>query len=146
VRTIRALEVFELTGTRISEHQRRHDHRTLAPRYPVHGVGLEPPRPDLHAAIERRVDEMIAAGLLDEVRNLVAAGYDCGLRAFGAIGYREMCAVLQGKMTLEEAAIAIKQATRQYARRQLAWFRSEPTVKWYKSAAELDLSALQPFA
>lgn len=143
VRTIRALEVFELTGIPISEHQRRHDHRRVPPRYDVRAVGLDPPRPELYARIDSRVDRMIAAGLESEVRGLLEAGYSCDLRAFAAIGYREMCAYLQGKTTLDEAVAAIKKNSRRYARRQLAWFRAEPTViKWYKSAADVDPSTL----
>jgi len=142
VRLIRALEVHELTGEPISAHQERHDYRNTPLRYDVRGVGLSPARAELHARIDARVDQMIAAGLEAEVRALGAAGYGFDLRAFGAIGYREMCAYLQGKMPLPEAISGIKSATRRYARRQLSWFRSEPTISWYESAAAVDVDAL----
>jgi len=134
VRIIRALEVYELTGVPISVHQQAHDHRRLAPRYSVRGLGLGPPREELGRRIDTRVDGMIGAGLLEEVRSLNSRGYACGLRAFAAIGYREMCAHLAGRYDLAEAAVKIKQASRRYARRQLAWFRNEPTIAWFPSA------------
>ena len=137
VRIIRALEVWELTGVPISAHQREHDHRKLPPRYPVRGIGLGPPRDELGPRIDARVDAMFAAGWVDEVKALNASGFACALRAFAAIGYREICAFLHGKYPLEEAVRKTKQATRRFARRQLAWFRAEPTVTWYKSAAEV---------
>jgi tRNA dimethylallyltransferase len=142
VRLIRALEVHELTGEAISVHQERHDYRNAPLRYDVRGIGLAPPRAELHARIDARVDQMIAAGLEAEVRALGAAGYGYDLRAFGAIGYREMCAFLQGKMPLPEAIASIKSATRRYARRQLSWFRTEPTVSWYESPAAVDLASV----
>jgi tRNA dimethylallyltransferase len=141
VRLVRALEVHELTGEPISAHQERHDYKNAPLRYAARGIGLAPPRPELHRRIEVRVDEMLAAGLEAEVRALGAAGYDFGLRAFSAIGYREMCAYLQGKLSLAEVAPTIKSATKRYARRQLSWFRTEPTVSWYESAAAVDAGA-----
>ena len=141
VRLVRALEVHELTGEPISVHQERHDYKNAPLRYAARGIGLAPPRPELHRRIEARVDEMLAAGLEAEVRALGAAGYDFGLRAFSAIGYREMCAYVQGKLSLAELAPAIKSATKRYARRQLSWFRTEPTVSWYESAAAVDAAA-----
>ena len=142
VRLIRALEVHELTGEPISAHQERHDYKNAPLRYDVRGVGLGPPRPALHARIDARVDQMIAAGLEAEVRALGAAGYDFGLRAFSAIGYREMCAFLQGKLDLAEAVRGIKSATKRYARRQLSWFRAEPAVSWYEDPADVDVEGL----
>jgi tRNA dimethylallyltransferase len=71
------------------------------------------------------------------VRALNASGFACSLRSFSAIGSREICASLQGKFPLDEAVRKTRQATRRFARRQLAWFRAEPTVTWYKSAAEV---------
>ncbi|MBI4512415.1 MAG: tRNA (adenosine(37)-N6)-dimethylallyltransferase MiaA [Deltaproteobacteria bacterium] len=139
VRTIRALEVYELTGVPISQHQRAHDFKTVPPRYDVLGIGLSPGRDELHRRIDARVDQMIEMGLVEEVRGLIARGYSPGLRAFSAIGYREICAFLQGGVSRADAVLKIKQASRRYARRQLTWFRSEPTVTWYKSPADVDL-------
>jgi tRNA dimethylallyltransferase len=146
VRLIRALEVFELTGVPISRHQKEHDHRRRPLRYPVRAVGLGPPRAALGERIDVRVEAMVASGLVDEVRALNARGYACSLRAFSAIGYREICSYLHGKYPLEEAARKIKQATRRYARRQLAWFRAEPTVTWYTSGVDVDVDELAAWA
>jgi len=142
VRIIRALEVHALTGRPISEWQAEHPHGKVPRRYPAQLVGLDPPRPELVARIDVRVDHMIASGLADEVRGLEAAGYPCSLRSLGAIGYREMCAHLHGKLTLADAAAAIKQATRRYARRQLTWHRPDATVTWYRSPAEVPVAPL----
>ena len=105
-------------------------------------VGLDPPRSVLVARIEARVDAMLAAGLIDEVRGLAAAGHDLGRRAFDAIGYREARAHLGGALPLAAIAPAMKAATRRFARRQLSWFRSEPEVAWYNAADAVDLAAL----
>lgn len=145
VRLVRALEVYELTQRPISEHQRGHDHTKLAPRYDIRAVGLDPPRPWLSRAIDTRVLAMINGGLVDEVSALEARGYPCSLRAFQAIGYREICAHLRGAATLPEATREIQQRSRRYARRQLTWFRKEPTVTWYKSPADVNLGELVAF-
>jgi tRNA dimethylallyltransferase len=146
VRLVRALEVFELTGEPISRHQERHDYTTAPSRYDARVVGLSPPRAELHARIDARVDAMLAAGLEAEVRGLMDAGYAPDLRALGAIGYREMCAYVLGKMTRDEAVAGIKSATKRYARRQLGWFRTERDVSWYHSGADVDVASLAAFS
>jgi tRNA dimethylallyltransferase len=145
VRLIRALEVFELTGEPISAHQQRHSVKTAPPRYQARVIGLAPPRPELGARIDARVDQMIAAGLEQEVRALLDRGYAPTLRSLGAIGYREMCAYVLGKLTRDEAIAKMKSATRRYARRQLGWFRAEPGVMWYASATDVDVATLAAF-
>ncbi|MFH0898993.1 MAG: tRNA (adenosine(37)-N6)-dimethylallyltransferase MiaA [Pseudomonadota bacterium] len=142
VRTIRALEVYLLTGRPISEHQVSHDYRKAPPRYQVLSVGLDPPRDELTRRIDARVETMVKEGLVDEVRALLARGFSPSLRAMAAIGYREICAHVGGQLGLAEAIERIKRATRKYARRQLAWFRSEPAVTWYKGATVVDTSSL----
>jgi tRNA dimethylallyltransferase len=141
-RLVRAVEVHALTGTPISAHQQRHDVRRAPPRYAARWVGLAPPRAELVRRIDARVAEMVAAGLVDEVRALVAAGYPLELRAFDAIGYREVRAHLTGALPAEELVPRIQAATRRYARRQLAWFRSEPAVTWYKTADDVNVNEL----
>jgi tRNA dimethylallyltransferase len=141
-RIVRALEVHELTGTPISVHQRAHDIRRAPRRYPARVVGLDPPRALLARRIEERVQRMLAAGLVDEVRALAAAGHDLGRRAFDAIGYREARAYLRGELPLDAIAATMTAATRRFARRQLAWFRSEPEVAWYNAPDDVPLSAL----
>ena len=140
-RLVRALEVEELTGVPMSEHQRRHDVRNAPRRYQARLVGLDPPRAELHRRIGARVDAMLAGGILDEARALAAAQAG-GARAFDAIGYRELLAHLRGELDLAAAAEAMKAATRRYARRQLGWFRSEAEVAWYTSEADVDTREL----
>ncbi len=144
IRTTRALEVLEQTGIPISAQQQQFA-AGGPPRYEVRGIGLDPPRAELTARIDARVERMIAAGLVEEVRGLAAAGYSLvpgKVRAFSAIGYREIAAHLRGELTLDDAMRKIQQATRQYARRQRAWFRSEPTVTWYTSPGDVEVAEL----
>jgi tRNA dimethylallyltransferase len=141
-RIIRALEVHALTGVPISEHQRRHDFRTLPPRYPARLVGLAPPRDALHARIDARVEAMIAAGFVDEVRALRAAGCLPPLRSQQAIGYAELHAHLDGALALPAAIEQIQRNTRRYARRQLVWYRSDPRVTWTEDPSRVDLDSL----
>src|SRR5262249_27967819 len=101
-RLVRALEVHTLTGVPISTHQKAHGIRDAPARDRALGTGLDPPRDELAARIEARVDGMFAAGLVDEVRGL-AARYPLDLRAFDAIGYREIRAHLGGQLSVDEA-------------------------------------------
>ena len=122
VRTSRALEVYEQTGVTISELRRR---RALAPPpLCVFSVLLDFSLECLRPAIAGRVDAMMAAGFLDEVRALRAAGYG-GARAMQALGYKQLGQHLDGAMSLAEAVPRIKLATVAYARRQRTWFRRE---------------------
>ena len=103
-RIIRALEVLELTGSPMSAHQRRHDHRRVAARYPARVVGLCPlDRAELYRRIDARVDRMMEQGLLDEVRALRRAGYGAELRSQAAIGYAELHRHLDGALSLPSA-------------------------------------------
>ncbi len=145
IRTTRALEVYALTGVTMSEHQRRHDHRRVPPRYRVTLVGLAPERETLYPRIDARVEAMIAAGLEAEVRSLRAAGYGPNLRSQAAIGYAEMHRYLDGQIDLPETIRLIKRNSRRYARRQLAWYRSDPGVHWHLHAATVDLAALRRY-
>lgn len=123
-RLIRALEVFQLTGKSIRDFQTQTDR-------PVDLVfGLDRDRADLYRRIDRRVDEQMAAGWLDEVRRLVELGIEKNPTAMQAAGYRELVAHLRGELTLPAAIALIKTRTRQLARRQLTWFRREPGLQW----------------
>jgi len=142
-RIIRALEVLELTGVPMSEHQRRHDHRSVAPRYPARLIGLAPAeRAVLYRRIDERVDAMLAAGLVDEVRGLRGAGYGPALRSQQAIGYAELHAMLDGALPHDEAVRLIKRNSRRYARRQLSWYRRDTSVEWHPDPALVDLDDL----
>ncbi len=145
VRIIRALEVFELTGVPMSEHQRRHDHRTCHPRYPARLVGLAPEPAVLEARIEARVDAMLAAGLVGEVERLRAAGYGPALKSQQAIGYAELHRYLDGVHTLSEAVALVKRNSRRYARRQRSWYRGDERVQWWPEPAAVDLDSLAAY-
>ena len=126
---IRAIEVCLLAGRPITDV-----HRQGSPRlegYSPIRVGLLPPRAALYERINRRVEAMLAAGWLDEVKKLVAAGIPFKAKAFQFIGYGDLRAHLEGKKPLDKIVPAIQQSTRRYAKRQITWFRKEPAVRWF---------------
>ena len=128
-RIIRALEVWHETGETITEHDRRT--AALPHRYEAARIGLTfADRADMWARIDRRVDQMMAAGLVEEVEGLLSSGVPESCTAMQAIGYKEMVAALREGRPMGEAAEEIKLRSRQYAKRQLTWFRREPSVKW----------------
>ncbi|MCW5874597.1 MAG: tRNA (adenosine(37)-N6)-dimethylallyltransferase MiaA [Anaerolineales bacterium] len=134
-RTLRALEVILATGRRFSTQ------RGQAPApYRVLRLGLTRPRPELYARIDARIDAMLAAGWLDEVRSLLAAGYSSTLPSLSAIGYAQLAQHLRGELSLEEAVAEIKRLTRSFVRRQYAWFKpADPNIHWVDlSAAGVD--------
>jgi tRNA dimethylallyltransferase len=128
-RVIRALEVFRLTGTAISEHQRRHRFSDAA--FAALKIGLTRDRGEIYRRIEARVDSMIAAGLEEEVRQLLVKGYAPTIKAFQSLGYQQMLSYIQGAITLDEAIRLIKTNTKRYAKRQLTWFRKDPEIQWF---------------
>lgn len=136
VRVIRALEVFRLTGRSIVEFQQEHSFTLKWCNYLKIGINVE--RDELYRRINMRVDGMISAGLVDEVRTLLAAGYRPELKSMSAIGYREICSYLAGDVALPDAIELIKRNTRHYAKRQLTWFNSEDDVNWFSCPAEID--------
>ena len=132
-RAMRALEVFRLTGAPISEHQRRH--RFAASDYESITVALATPRQELYEAIDRRFDRMVEDGLVDEVRVLLDAGCDPGAPPLCAIGYAEIASYLRGECALAEAAERARRNSRRLAKRQLAWFRADPEIRWVDARA-----------
>lgn len=128
VRVIRALEVYELTGTPMSEHQQQWHPGNQ--RYPFIAFGLTMPRAQLYYRIEQRVDVMLANGLIAEVESLLAAGYSRDTFALQSFGYKELIAYLDGKCTYMEAVTQLKQNTRRFAKRQLTWFRKDKRIEW----------------
>ncbi|MBZ5587896.1 MAG: tRNA (adenosine(37)-N6)-dimethylallyltransferase MiaA [Acidobacteriia bacterium] len=141
-RVLRALEVCVLSGRPMTELWKEHSRREV--RYAVVMLGLNPPRAMLHATIALRVERMFAAGLLHEVDRLLASGLPSGVHALKAIGYRESCRVLAGTLTIPEAVERATVATRQLAKRQMTWLRSESDVHWL--TGELDEALAQASA
>ena len=121
----RALEVCLATGQPISVLRRQ----TARFAHPFRFLGVHRDREELYCRIDRRVEEIFAAGFPEEVKGL-RKRYDFALPAFEAIGYRETAAYLSGEMSLPEAKNIIKQKTRNYAKRQLTWFRKEKRILW----------------
>ncbi len=130
-RVVRAREVFLLSGQPFSSFNRDYLAAQRHDRYPAVRVGLTMPREKLYDAIDRRVDRMMAEGLLDEVKGLRAKGYGRQLPAMQAIGYAQLLAYLEGEIPLEKAVEDIKRATRQFAKRQLTWFRRDERIRWF---------------
>ncbi len=129
-RTVRALEVYLATGKTISQHDR--ESRQRPNRYTPLTVALNfADRADLWARIDRRVDDMMARGLEAEVRQLLADGVPAGCTAMQAIGYKELAAAILEGRPVSEGAEEVKLRSRQYAKRQLTWFRRNPDAHWY---------------
>lgn len=125
-RVIRALEFYHLNGRKISEHNEQESRKESPYRFAY--FVLNQNRTTLYERINRRVDLMLEAGLVEEVRRLKEAGYGKNLVSMQGIGYKEVLDYLDGKMTLEETADQIKKDTRHFAKRQLTWFGREKEV------------------
>ena len=137
VRVIRALEVYELTGTPMSELQQQwHPEKQ---RYPFIAFCLTMPRALLYRRIEQRVDIMLANGLIAEVETLLAAGYTLDTVALQSFGYRELIDYLDGNCTYMEAVSQLKQNTRRFAKRQLTWFRKDTRLEWIDRESTPDI-------
>lgn len=127
-RTIRAFEVIFHTGVKFSDQRRREP-----VRYQIFQVGLNMPRQDLFERIDRRVDQMIAEGFIDEVQRLLATGYSAEIPSMSAIGYRQIADYLSGKLSLEEAVEETKRVTKKFVRRQMTWFKpNDPDIHWFE--------------
>ncbi|MFQ3611667.1 MAG: tRNA (adenosine(37)-N6)-dimethylallyltransferase MiaA [Fimbriimonadales bacterium] len=129
VRIVRALEVYQMTGVPISRWQSRTEAELPALKF-----GLTLPREMLYQRIDARVDQMMAQGMLQEVRNLLQSGYNIDLPALKGLGYRHLVAYLQNRVSLEEAVRQWKRDTRRFAKRQMTWFRKEPGILWIESS------------
>ena len=139
-RIVRALEVYRSTGTTLTAHNAMT--RSLPPRYSALTLTLAfQRREDMWDRIDRRVDRMMADGLAEEVRALLDSGVPDRCTAMQAIGYKEMAAALRGDGDTARAAEEIKLRSRQYAKRQLTWFRRDPAARWLLWDREPDLSA-----
>jgi len=131
VRIIRALEVYELSGQRISELQEKGEYPSK--EYEFVKIGLKLDREILYQRIDKRVEKMIEAGLVDEVRDLKKRGYGLNLAPLRTFGYKEVFQYLEGEISLDEAKEKIKLDTRHYAKRQLTWFKKEEGIIWLDS-------------
>ena len=146
-RLLRALEVYLETGETITEHNRRT--QAIPPRFSPLWLGLDfADRQQLYDRIDLRVTNMLEAGLLEEIRNLLASGVSEKTTAMQAIGYKEFVNALAGRETVETAADQVRQSSRRYAKRQLTWFRRNKAMHWLvreegTGAEDIFLSARQ---
>jgi tRNA dimethylallyltransferase len=134
-RIIRALEVQEATGLSISEHHRRHAFSNRP--FEALKIGLRIDRETLYDRINRRVDHMVADGLVQEVRELLRQGYTPEMKSMQSIGYRHVTAYLTGRTNWNETLRTLKRDTRRFAKRQLTWFNADPEIVW-SSPGKLD--------
>ena len=133
-RLIRALEVYYETGETITAHNLRT--QAIPPRYSPLWLGLDfEDRAELYRRIDSRVDVMLEAGLVEEIKELLSRGIPAKCTAMQAIGYKEFIAALEGEMTVAEAADQVRQSSRRYAKRQLTWFRRNENMNWIKRKA-----------
>ena len=127
-RVIRALEVYKTTNKTMSQYLKEQNIYDIP--YNVNYYVLNMERDKLYERINRRVDIMMEKGLLDEVKALKEKGYTKDMQSMKGIGYKELLSYLEGEISLEDAVNMIKQFSRNYAKRQLTWFRKDSRVKW----------------
>ena len=138
-RIIRALEVTLVAGRPISELQRK-----TPPPYHICQIGLTRPREELYTRIDARVMQMMANGLLEELKTLRDLGYGRSLPSMSGLGYRQLWAYLDGEMSLEEAVERIKFETHRFARHQANWFsQDDPAITWFKMEDGVETAVLQ---
>jgi len=135
-RVIRAIEVYHLTGKSILEI---HEIQKRNLNYSFYQFGLNWERETLYKNIEKRVDDMIASGLVEEVKNVLKLGYDKKLNALNTVGYKEIISYLENEITLERAVELIKRNTRRFAKRQMTWFRKDKRINWIGIKSENDI-------
>jgi tRNA dimethylallyltransferase len=144
-RILRALEVWQETGKTISQHNR--ESRMRPQRYEALTIGLTfTDRRQMWQLIDRRVDAMLEQGLCQEIRRLLDDGIPLDCTAMQAIGYKEFVHALTGGGSVEAAAETVKLRSRQYAKRQLTWFRRRPETRWFFWEGERDFAAALQFA
>jgi tRNA dimethylallyltransferase len=129
VRPIRALDVLEQTGESITVKQKKHSFADTP--YKTYKIGLQIDRKELKQRIETRTDKMITAGLLDEVKSVLAIGYNENLKPLQSLGYKQITGFLSNKYDLKSCVDLIKRDTWQYARRQKTWFAADKEINWF---------------
>jgi tRNA dimethylallyltransferase len=129
-RTVRALEVILTTGKPFSKQRRQ-----KASPYNLLTIGLKRSREELYQRVDQRIEAMFAAGFVDEVKELLEKGYSPELPTMSAIGYRECVSVIKGELSVEQAKVEIRRATRVFVRRQANWFKEDdPNIQWFEAS------------
>lgn len=129
-RVVRALEVFKSTGKTIGEFTKEQEENLYNIPYNLKYYVLNMNREKLYDRINRRVDIMLEKGLIEEVIKLRNMGYNSNMQSMKGIGYKEILYYLEGNISLDEAIYLIKKGSRNYAKRQLTWFRKDPRAVW----------------
>jgi len=130
IRLVRAMEVYTLTGMTVTSLEKGHGFRE--PRYSALKIGLQKDRDELYSRIDRRVEEMLDKGWVEEVKDILSMGYSEWLKPFSGIGYREIVLYIKGFIRYEDMVKDIKKHTRRYAKRQFTWFAKEKDVSWFQ--------------
>jgi len=139
-RILRALETIESSGTSISKHQQAHGFEDDP--FNALKIGLRINRTQLYERIDQRVDLMIEAGWVEEVKKLLAMGYSAQLKSMQSIGYRHLLEFLSETLPWEECVRTLKRDTRRFAKRQLTWFGADPQINWFEPHQLHDISGL----
>jgi tRNA dimethylallyltransferase len=132
-RVIRALEVYRITGTPISQ---LHYEENVEPALEVYQVGLLWDRKELYQRIDDRVETMIKSGLEEEVKSLMSKGYDSHLNALNTVGYKEVFDFMEGLISHEQMIERIKRNSRRFAKRQMTWFKRDRRIHWMRVAGD----------
>ncbi len=144
VRVIRALEIFELTGSSKTDLSQKGSYKKS--KYAFQFFCMAPDREQLYAAINSRVDEMLAHGLMDELKRLIDSGFGAGIRRANIIGYKELLELFDERCSLSQAVTLIKQNSRRYAKRQLTWFRHQADCRLFEERSGLVEAVKQALA
>jgi tRNA dimethylallyltransferase len=139
----RALSYYLSTGQKISEARKRHGFKEK--RYETLKIYIEPPREVLYEAIKKRIYDMIKRGWIEETERLLKMGYDENSPGFTSVGYREIASFIRGKVSMESAIASIYKKTKDYARRQIFWFRKENPFKIENLDVSMVLKAVEEF-
>ncbi len=129
-RVVRAMEIFLLTDKKVSDLEK--DHGFRQPVYDILRIGLRKERNELYAKINERVEEMLTAGWVEEVKRILSRGMSDTLKPFSSIGYREILLYIKGSIRYEDMVKDIKKHTRHYAKRQFTWFAKEKDMYWFE--------------
>ena len=141
IRIVRALEVYAVSGETLTSHHRRH--AQLPPRYDARWWCLDVDREALRERVVARTATMLARGWIDEVRGILADGYEPGLKPLRSVGYAEIVAHLEGHLGARELPTAIERATMAFAKRQRTWFRGDPDVAWIAPSQARSAKAIE---
>jgi tRNA dimethylallyltransferase len=139
-RVLRALEVILFTGKPIWQHHKEYE-RDCNINFIQYALNWD--RPRLYSNINKRVDKMIEAGLVDEVKSLLEKGFASKVNALNTVGYKEIIEYLESRISLDTAIELIKRNTRRYAKKQMTWFRADDRINWLPIESQEDLPGLK---